>query len=71
MKRLTRSPFGILLRMIKENETRVKYSSGTTPSGTSGPLRAFRGVAGFSGALSILNYGTSRPASSTRTGTWR
>ena len=62
MKRLTTSPFGILLRMIKENETRVKFLGYDTFRYKWAAYTLSAGVAGFSGALSILNYGYVTPS---------
>jgi branched-chain amino acid transport system permease protein len=62
MKRLTTSPFGILLRMIKENETRVKFLGYDTFRYKWAAYVLSAAVAGFAGALSILNYGYVTPS---------
>jgi branched-chain amino acid transport system permease protein len=62
MKRLTASPFGILLRMIKENETRVKFLGYDTFRYKWAAYVLSAAVAGFAGALSILNYGYVTPS---------
>ena len=57
--------------MIKENETRVKFLGYDTFRYKWAAYTISAGVAGFSGALSIQNYGYVTPSSTTRTGTWR
>ncbi|MFV2081717.1 MAG: branched-chain amino acid ABC transporter permease [bacterium] len=56
MRRLTRSPFGILLRMIKENETRVQFLGYNTHRYKLLAFILSTTIAAFSGALTILNY---------------
>ncbi|MDT8367158.1 MAG: branched-chain amino acid ABC transporter permease [bacterium] len=56
VRRLTRSPFGILLRTIKENEVRVQFLGYNT---FRYKLTAFvfsTSLAAFAGALTIINY---------------
>lgn len=56
MRRLTGSPFGILLRSIKQNETRVRYLGYDV---FRAKLQAFvisTSLAAFAGGLSIVNY---------------
>ncbi len=62
MKRLTSSPFGILLRMIKENETRTRFLGYNTFLYKWIAFVLSAAVAGFAGALSIMNYGYVTPS---------
>lgn len=62
LKRLTSSPFGILLRTIKENETRARFLGYDTFLYKWGAFVISGGLAGFAGALSILNYGYVTPS---------
>ncbi|MCL5966542.1 MAG: branched-chain amino acid ABC transporter permease [Deltaproteobacteria bacterium] len=62
MKRLAGSPFGILLRMIKENETRVKFLGYDTFRYKLTAYVLSAAVAGFAGALSVLDYGYVTPS---------
>lgn len=62
VKRLTGSPFGILLRTIKENETRAKFLGYNT---FLYKLLAFvlsTSLAAFAGALTMLNYTYATPS---------
>lgn len=56
VKSLTRSPFGILLRTIKENETRSQFLGYNTSRYKKGAFVISTTLAAFAGALSILNY---------------
>lgn len=56
MKRLTNSPFGILLRTIKENETRSRFLGYNTFVYKLIAFVISTTIAAFAGALSILNY---------------
>ncbi len=56
MRRLTGSPFGILLRMIKENETRAQFLGYNTYKYKLLAFVISTTVAAFAGALTILNY---------------
>lgn len=61
-RRLTGSPFGILLRSIKQNETRVRFLGYDV---FRAKLQAFvlsTSLAGFAGGLSIVNYGYVTPS---------
>lgn len=62
LKRLTSSPFGILLKTIKENETRAKFLGYDTFLYKWGAYVISGGLAGFAGALKILNYGYVTPS---------
>lgn len=62
LKRLTSSPFGILLKTIKENETRARFLGYDTFLYKWGAFVISGGLAGFAGALSILNYGYVTPS---------
>lgn len=62
VRRLTSSPFGILLRTIKENETRAKFLGYNT---FLYKLLAFvlsTSLAAFAGALTMLNYTYATPS---------
>jgi branched-chain amino acid transport system permease protein len=62
MRRLTGSPFGILLRSIKQNETRVRFL-GYDVFGAK--LQAFiisTALAAFAGGLAIVNYAYVTPS---------
>jgi branched-chain amino acid transport system permease protein len=62
VRRLTSSPFGILLRTIKENETRAKFLGYNT---FLYKLLAFvlsTSLAAFAGALTMLNYNYATPS---------
>lgn len=62
LKRLTSSPFGILLRMIKENETRARFLGYDTFRYKWIAFVISAAVAGLAGALSIMNYGYVTPS---------
>ena len=62
LKRLTSSPFGILLRMIKENEMRARFLGYNTFWYKWMAFVIAAAVAGFAGALSIMNYGYVTPS---------
>lgn len=62
LKRLTSSPFGILLRSIKENETRARFLGYNTFAYKWAAFVISAGLAGFAGALSIMNYGYVTPS---------
>lgn len=62
LKRLTSSPFGILLRMIRENETRARFLGYNTFLYKWVAYILSAAVAGFAGALSIMNYGYVTPS---------
>ena len=56
LRRLTNSLFGILLRGIKENETRVKFLGYNTFAVKMGAFVISTSLSAFAGALFILNY---------------
>ena len=56
LRRLTSSPFGILLRGIKENETRVKFLGYNTFAVKMIAFAISTGIAAFAGALFAINY---------------
>lgn len=56
MKRLIASPFGILLRTIKENETRVQFLGYDTFRYKLVAFVISTAVAAFAGGLTIVNY---------------
>lgn len=56
MRRLTRSPFGVLLHSIRENETRVQFLGYDVHAAKLQAFVASAGLAGFAGGLSIVNY---------------
>ena len=62
LKRLTSSPFGILLRTIKENETRARFLGYNTFVYKWAAYSISAALAGFAGALSIMNYGYVTPS---------
>lgn len=62
LKRLTSSSFGLLLRMIKENETRVRFLGYNTFVYKLIAYVLSAAIAGFAGALSIMNYGYVTPS---------
>ncbi len=62
LKRLTSSPFGILLRTIKENETRARFLGYNTFCYKLAAFVISAGLAGLAGALSIMNYGYVTPS---------
>ncbi len=56
MKRLIASPFGVLLRSIKENETRVQFLGYDTFRYKLVAFVISTAVAAFAGGLTIINY---------------
>ena len=62
LKRLTSSPYGILIKSIKENETRVQFLGYNTFRYKWITFIISTAIAGFAGALSILNYGYVTPS---------
>jgi branched-chain amino acid transport system permease protein len=56
MRRLTTSTFGILLRAIKENDTRVQFLGYNTFGYKWTGFIISTGLSAFAGSLSILNY---------------
>lgn len=62
LRKLTSSPFGVLIRSIKENETRVKFLGYNTFVYKWITFVASASIAAFAGALSILNYGYVTPS---------
>lgn len=56
MRRLTGSPFGVLLRTIKENETRAQFLGYNTFRYKWTAFIISTTVSAFAGALSIINY---------------
>ena len=62
LKRVTTSPFGLLIRSIKENETRVKFLGYNTFIYKWTTFILSTSIAAFAGALSILNYGYVTPS---------
>jgi branched-chain amino acid transport system permease protein len=62
LKKFTSSPFGILIRSIKENETRVKFLGYNTFNYKWITYIISTSIAAFAGALSILNYGYVTPS---------
>ena len=62
LKKFTFSSFGILIRSIKENETRVKFLGYNTFTYKWVTFIISTAVSAFAGALSILNYGYVTPS---------
>ncbi len=62
LKKFTTSPYGILIKSIKENETRVKFLGYNTFIYKWITFIISTSVAAFAGALSILNYGYVTPS---------
>lgn len=62
LKRLTSSPYGVLVRSIKENETRVKFLGYNTFGYKWVTFIISTSISAFAGALSILNYGYVTPS---------
>jgi branched-chain amino acid transport system permease protein len=56
MRRLTNSLFGLLLRSIKENETRVQFLGYNTFAVKMAAFIISTSLSAFAGALFILNY---------------
>jgi branched-chain amino acid transport system permease protein len=62
LKKFTSSPFGVLIRSIKENETRVKFLGYNTFAYKWVTFIISTAISAFAGALSILNYGYVTPS---------
>jgi branched-chain amino acid transport system permease protein len=62
LKKFTSSPYGILIKSIKENETRVKFLGYNTFNYKWITFIISTSIAAFAGALSILNYGYVTPS---------
>jgi branched-chain amino acid transport system permease protein len=62
LKKLTSSPYGVLIKSIKENETRVKFLGYNTFAYKWVTFIISTSVSAFAGALSILNYGYVTPS---------
>ena len=62
LKRITSSPYGILLRTIKENETRANFLGYNTFRYKWMTFILSSSIAAFAGALSMINYGYVNPS---------
>jgi branched-chain amino acid transport system permease protein len=62
LKKLTSSPYGVLIKSIKENETRVKFLGYNTFAYKWVTFVISTAISAFAGALSILNYGYVTPS---------
>lgn len=62
LKKFTTSPFGLLIKSIKENETRVKFLGYNTFIYKWITFTLSTSIAAFAGALTILNYGYVTPS---------
>lgn len=62
LKKLLSSPYGILIRSIKENETRIKFLGYNTFKYKWITFIISTTISAFAGALSILNYGYVTPS---------
>ena len=62
LKKLTSSPYGVLIKSIKENETRVKFLGYNTFVYKWITFIISTAISAFAGALSILNYGYVTPS---------
>lgn len=62
LKKFTSSPYGILIKSIKENETRVKFLGYNTFKYKWITFIISTTISAFAGALSILNYGYVTPS---------
>lgn len=62
LRKLTSSPYGVLIKSIKENETRVKFLGYNTFRFKWITFIISTSIAAFSGALTILNYGYVTPS---------
>ena len=62
MKRFIASPYGVLIKSIKENETRVQFLGYNTFYFKWVTFIISTAIAAFAGALSILNYGYVTPS---------
>lgn len=62
LRKLTSSPYGVLIKSIKENETRVKFLGYNTFRYKWITFIISTSIAAFAGALTILNYGYATPS---------
>lgn len=62
LKKLTSSPYGILLRTIKENETRAQFIGYNTYSYKWISFVISSSISAFAGALATINYGYVNPS---------
>jgi branched-chain amino acid transport system permease protein len=62
LRKLTASPFGLLVKSIKENEVRVKFLGYNTFSYKLVTFVLLAAVSAFAGALAILNYSYVTPS---------
>jgi branched-chain amino acid transport system permease protein len=62
LKKITTSPYGVLIRSIKENEERVKFLGYNTFLYKWANFILSTALSAFAGALSILNYGYVTPS---------
>ncbi len=62
LKKFTMSPYGVLIRSIKENETRVKFLGYNTFLYKWVTFILSTAISAFAGALSIINYGYVTPS---------
>ncbi len=62
LKRLTSSPYGILLRTIKENETRAQFIGYNTSRYKWITFTISSSISGLAGALATINYGYVNPS---------
>jgi branched-chain amino acid transport system permease protein len=62
LKKLTSSPYGVLIKSIKENETRVKFLGYNTFKYKWITFIISTALSAFAGALSMLNYGYVTPS---------
>ena len=62
LRKFTSSPYGVLIRSIKENETRVKFLGYNTFTYKWATFIISTCLSAFAGALSILNYGYVTPS---------
>ncbi|HTY92914.1 MAG TPA: branched-chain amino acid ABC transporter permease, partial [Steroidobacteraceae bacterium] len=56
LRRLTRSPYGLMIRSINENENRVRFLGYNTAAYKWGTFVISAGAAGLAGTLTTLNY---------------
>ncbi|MEA5033279.1 MAG: branched-chain amino acid ABC transporter permease [Sphaerochaeta sp.] len=62
VKKLTRSPFGILVRSIKENETRARFLGYNTFRGKLWTFTLSTSISALAGALYTINYAYVTPS---------
>lgn len=62
VKKLTKSPFGILVRSIKENETRARFLGYNTFQGKLWTFTISTAIAALAGALYTINYAYVTPS---------